>query len=154
MSEETIIENYRLQRATQDKIAYFLLTASGAGIGFAITRTQDTWLGWSQIPLGLAIMTWGLSFLFGCYHLIHALQALNENGAYIRLQDSHAQDPKSVKHEDLAQIREIWDALAKATKSANATFILQFKLVILGGVCYLFWHILEMCLRTTNTIYG
>src|SRR3569832_2388310 len=70
MSESEIeTELYRQLRTSQDKITYFLLAAAASGIALAVNNTAGSILSYSQIPQALTIVSWGLSFYFGCQHL-------------------------------------------------------------------------------------
>ena len=65
-------EVYKALRDVQDKYVYFLLTATGAAVAFAVTQTQTAKLAWTQAPLGFALLFWGLSFFCGCRHIQHS----------------------------------------------------------------------------------
>ena len=69
MPTEAEIEIHRALREAQGRYTYFLLAAAGAAIALAVNQTQGLSLSWSQIPLGLAITAWGLSFFCGCRRL-------------------------------------------------------------------------------------
>jgi hypothetical protein len=86
MSNENLLEIYRQLRLAQDKYTYFLLAAVGAAIGLAITQTQDSALSWSQIPLAAAVLCWGLSFIFGCLHLLYTSNALYTNAEQMKVE--------------------------------------------------------------------
>jgi hypothetical protein len=86
MTSEQQIEVYRQHRASQDKYAYFLLAAAGAAIGFALNQTQGAKLSWSQVPLGCAVLLWGLSFFFGCYRLTYIIANLSANATLLQVQ--------------------------------------------------------------------
>ena len=79
MSNDLLKEVYQQFRTSQDKYSYFLLAAAGAAIGFALTQTQGKPLSWSQLPLALAVVCWGLSFYFGCYFIEHITSSLYAN---------------------------------------------------------------------------
>ncbi|MDZ7781751.1 MAG: hypothetical protein U5K56_01995 [Halioglobus sp.] len=44
----------------------FSLAAAGAAIGFAVTQTKGASLSFSQLPLGFGVLSWAVSFYFGC----------------------------------------------------------------------------------------
>lgn len=73
-------------RSIQDKYTYFLLAAAGAAIGLALTQTKGLSLNWSQFPLGLAVLNWGLSFFFGCRQLTSVSSGLYANAGLIKIQ--------------------------------------------------------------------
>lgn len=69
MSDETSREVYRALREAQNNYTYFLLAASAAAISLALTQTQGAIIRLAHIPLGLAVLSWGLSFFCGCRNL-------------------------------------------------------------------------------------
>jgi len=142
------VEIYRALRETQNKHTYFLLAVVGAAIALVIKQTQGTSLNWSQLPLAAAVLSWALSFFFGCRNLDYVKAGLSTNAA---LNDADAgrhklvaTDPKDIKiaHETLREIFE--DQSNKANFFAN----LQFRFLISGAVLYIAWHVFEMYLRT------
>lgn len=64
MTDSGITELYRAHRTAQDKYTYFILAAAGAAIAFALNQTHDATLSWFKLPLGAAVLCWGLSFFF------------------------------------------------------------------------------------------
>jgi hypothetical protein len=85
MEEDASIEVFRAVLDAEIRYAYFLLAAAGAGIGLAASQTQTTPLAWSQVPLGLAVSSWLLSFFFGCRHLLFSIAALRANFTLLRV---------------------------------------------------------------------
>ena len=65
------------------KYTFYLLAVVGAAVGFALNQTQGSVLAWSQIPLGLAVSSWFLSFYFGLRQLRSILEALSINSLEI-----------------------------------------------------------------------
>ena len=53
---------YNAHTEGRAKYIYFLLAAAGACIAFAVNQTQVARLAWSQMPLGAAVLSWGMSF--------------------------------------------------------------------------------------------
>jgi len=148
MPDENLLELYRQLRLAQDKYTYFLLAAVGAAIGLAITQTQNTALSWSQIPLGLAVLCWGISFIFGCLQLINTNSALYTNAEKLRVERGInpmvGNDPqKMVKANQILS-----KSFEKSSNRANRNGKWQFRFLILGALFYISWHILEMWLIT------
>src|SRR3569832_568333 len=84
MSESEIeTELYRQLRTSQDKISFFLLAAAASGIALAVNNTAGSILSYSQIPLALAVVSWGFSFYFGCQHLHYVASTLYANAALL-----------------------------------------------------------------------
>lgn len=139
---------YSAHRTAQDKYAYFILAAAGAAIGFAITRTGEMPLAWSQVPLALAIVAWGLSFFFGCRYIAYVQSTLYANSELLRVREGRHPlagiNPQAIA----AASAGITSAMESNNNRASFFADLQFNLLIGGGVLYVAWHVLEMYLRT------
>lgn len=146
MSEE-IREVYRQFRLTQDKYVYFLLAAAGAAIGFAVNQTHDSVLSRSQLPLGAAVLCWGLSFFFGCRHLAYVGSTLYANAELLKVESG--QHPEVGRHPQLmaAASEGIRSAIEDNSNRANRLGHMQFRFLVVGAVLYIGWHVLEMWLR-------
>ena len=147
MGADEEIELHRALRDTQHQQVYFLLGAAGAAIALAVNQTHDAALSWSQIPLGLAVISWGLSFYFGCMNRKWVAAGLHSNAT---LYDVHAgrnpiagTNPAAVDYAS-GVLRGIFEDQSNHAKDA---FDLQFKLLVSGAVLYLIWHVLQMYLR-------
>ena len=86
LAEDGYLELFRAQRETIQKQTYFLLTAAGAAIAFAVTQTKDLALAWSQLPLGWAVLCWATSFYLGCHYLVQTGSILRMNLELLRVQ--------------------------------------------------------------------
>jgi hypothetical protein len=150
MSNENLLEVYRQLRLAQDKYTYFLLAAVGAAIGLAITQTQGSALSWSQIPLALGVLCWGLSFIFGCLHLLNTSSALYTNAEKLRVESGInpmvGNDPqKMVKASQILS-----ESFEKSSNRANRNSKWQFRFLVLGAIFYIGWHVLEMLIKTLS----
>ena len=147
MQKETI-ELCRQLRTSQDKYAYFLLAAVGASIAFALNQTQGISLEKSQIPLAISVLLWGFSFFFGCRHLQYVSSTLYANIEMLKIE--------SGRHPNIGNHPQVVAAASEGARSAiesnsetsNNLAKLQFRLFIAGVVFYIFWHTLEMWLRS------
>ena len=87
MHNDNLLEEvYRQLRTAQDKYTYFLSAATGAAIALVINQTQGSTLTWSQAPLAVAVLCWGLSFFFGCRHLEYVSSNLYANAEFLKVQ--------------------------------------------------------------------
>jgi len=86
MSNNYILEAYRQLRVSQDKYIYFMLAAAASAIAYALTRAQDRLLSLFLIPWGVALLLWGLSFYFGCIHLMYVSSTLFANVELLKVQ--------------------------------------------------------------------
>lgn len=148
MPSQEQLEIYKQHSAANDKYTYFLLAAVGAAIALTINQTQAAKLLPSQIPLGIAVALWGLSFYLGCRHLRLVQATLHANGALLRVQDG--EDPMAGRHPQAIGIASevLREIIEKHSTGANRAATWQFRYLVLGGVSYLAWHVYEMWLRT------
>ena len=65
MADEALLEMIRQHRTGQDKYSYFLLAVTASAVAFAVQKTDGLGITYSLIPLGAAVLLWGLSFYFG-----------------------------------------------------------------------------------------
>jgi hypothetical protein len=146
MANDAQLEVYRALRTSQDKYAYFLLAAAGASIAFAVTQTRGHHISWFQVPLGLAVLCWGLSFFFGCRNIAYVNSTLYANAELIRVQNGEhpgvGRDPQ-MQEAACAGIRA---AIESNSNIANSLSKRQFYFLIAGAVLYICWHVTEMCL--------
>lgn len=141
---------FEAHRTGQDKYTYFLLAGAGAAIGFAVTRTSDAVMSWSQVPLALAVVAWGLSFFFGCRQIAYVQSVLYSNSELIRVNEGR--HPMAGNHPEAMAIGR--ESLSKALDRHNNRASLfarwQFYMLVAGGVLYVLWHALEMYLRSRS----
>lgn len=148
MSDDLEKTLYTTHRNIQDKHVYFLLAAAGAAIGFALTQTTSATLHWPQLPLGFAVVCWGMSFYCGCNHVNYAAATVYTNKELLRV--------KSGRHPDTygdPQIIQIAadatrEAIEKHSNAAGRAFRWQFRLLVLGAALFVVWHVGEMYLRS------
>lgn len=141
-------EVFRVHKEEQSKYVYFLLAASGAAIGFAVSQTQGMSISYSQIPLAVAVICWGFSFYFGCHQLAYSLSNLYANAAYFQVQKGEYPDVGSDPNLISAASQGIKLAFESNANKANKSGHLQFMFLIVGSISFLVWHILEMYLRS------
>lgn len=150
MSSEAQREVFRVLRESQSKYTYFLLAAAGAAIGFALTQTQDESLACSQLPLGIAVFLWGISFFCGCRHLAYVNSTLYANTVLLKIESG--QHPAVGNHPQYIQATSegVRQAIEQNSESANRLGHWQFRFLIAGAVFYVIWHLLEMYLRISQ----
>jgi hypothetical protein len=146
MSEKEI-EIYRASRESQNKYTYFLLAAAGAAIALAVNQTHGARLAWSQAPLALGVLSWALSFLFGCRHVAYVNSTLYANFGLLKVESG--QHPSvGIDPQRMAIAKEgIQQAIESNSKKANRFGHWQFRLLVTGAVFYIIWHVFEMYLR-------
>jgi len=150
MTDENIIELHRQLRTVQNKYTYFLLAVAAAAVAYAIKLTTNATLTFSMIPLAIAILCWGLSFLCGCRQLNYVSSTIYANYELLMVQKG--------KHPEAGTNPQIIEAASKGIRQAiksNTDKILffaklQFRFLITGAIFFVAWHIIEMLIRTMN----
>jgi hypothetical protein len=133
MSDERFLEIYRQFRSSQDKYVYFMLVAASSAIAFALTRAENRSLSLTLIPWGIALLVWGLSFFFGCMHLLYMSSNLSKNAFLIQVQQG--EEPVIGENPILVEVasKRIEAAMERDNKRATS---------------YITWQVLDMYLRT------
>lgn len=137
-------ELHKAHRDGQEKYIYFLLASGGAAVAFAITQTTEATLSITKIPLGLAVLCWGLSFYCGCKQLLQTSNILQQNYEMLRVQAGL--NPEFPPHPQIITI--IRDAIGEQIKKSGQWGRRQFLLLLAGAFFYVVWHVLEMYFRT------
>jgi hypothetical protein len=137
-------ELHKAHRDAHQKYTYFLLAAAGAAIGFAVTQTRTAALSPSQVILALAVGSWGISFYCGCKQLLETSNLIRQNYEFLRMQNGELQ-----RFSPLPElVKEIAKSIEKQVEESGKWGVWQFRLLILGAVFYIAWHVVEMYLRT------
>lgn len=139
-----IFELYKQHRAGQDKYTYFLLATAAAAIAFAVQKTEGLPISWWLLPVAFAILSWGVSFFYGCRHLNWAQTVLHAN--YNLLQLNQGVHPEQPPHPQLAQaaVRGVESALDFNVKKAQFYAVWQFRALVLGALFFISWRVVEM----------
>ncbi len=134
------------------KYIYFLLTATGACIGFAVTQTRDAVLSSSMIPIALAATCWALSFFYGCRSLYWRPVAIGTNLEIIEIKAGR--NAVAGAHPEAMRIGV--EVMTKNFEMANSKAALgmrlQFALFLAGSISFLTWHALEVLARTGSSL--
>lgn len=147
VSNENAREIFKTLRTAQEKHTYFLLAAAGAAIGLAVSQTRDSPLAWPQIPLGIAVVSWGLSFFSGCRYADYVAATLYANAELVRVQSGL--HPKAGSNPEIMGIASegILEAIEGNNKRASRFARWQFRFLVIGAILYVVWHVLEMYLH-------
>jgi len=139
-----IFEMYKQHHAGQDKYTYFLLATTAAAMAFAVQKTEGLLLSWWLLPVGLAIVCWGVSFFFGCKHLVWVQTAIQANYNLLQLrQGVHPEQPPHPQYTEAAK-RGVETALDSNIKDAQFYGVWQFRALILGAMFFIAWRVVEM----------
>ena len=146
-----LFELYKQHATGQEKYTYFLLAAAASALAFAIQKTDGLVISWWLLPVAAAALSWGVSFFFGCKNLIWVHTAIYAN--YNLLSLKRGVHPEQPPHPQLAQaaISGVEKALDSNVQAAQFYAQWQFRSLVIGGVFFLAWHILEMFRATYGT---
>jgi hypothetical protein len=147
MSDDRL-ELFRTHRAAQEKYIYFILAAAGAAIALVLNQTKDSKLEWAMLPLGLAVLCFGLSFIFGCQHLRYVESILYANYDLLRVEAGF--HPMTGRHPQRIEVASagIRDAIEGNSEKSVRYARWQFHALIGGALLFIIWHVLEMYHRT------
>jgi hypothetical protein len=149
MAEDGLAYLHRQHREGQDKYTYFLLAVTASAVAFSVQKTEAAVITWSLIPMALAIISWGISFYFGCKNLIFVQIAISANYTILQLDAGvhPGQPPQGVWLE--AARRGTNEALTSNIQNAMYYATWQFRLLIAGAGLFLIWHIAGIIIRTS-----
>lgn len=148
MPDNDLIEIHKQHRTSQDKYTYFLLAVTASAVAFSVQKTDNSTLSLSMIPLGFAVLVWGISFFFGCQNLRWVQASVHANYSLLQLERGvHPEQPDHPQELELAK-SGVRSALESNINKARCYGQWQFWLLIVGVVLFLGWHITEMVLRT------
>lgn len=142
MSKEKILALHQQHREGQAKYVYFLLAVAASAIGFSVQKTTGSGFLWLQLPLGIAVGCWSLSFFFGCRHIKSTQIALAANLNYLKAA-SAPEEYDSQKAYNQAIDFQINEMHQYGTRARN-TEQLQFGFLVAGFCFFLVWHLLVM----------
>jgi hypothetical protein len=148
MANDDLLELFRQHRESQDKYAYFMIAVAGSAIAFAIQKSESAEMTWPLLPLGLAILSFALSFCCGLKRLEWTSAALRANLAWLQLRRGTypGQPPPGESTE--AAISGTWSALEKNSEKAHVNSRWQMRWLFSGVVLFVIWHALDIYLFT------
>ena len=126
------------------KHTYFLLAVAASAIALSVQRTTGMAMTWRMIPLGLAVLAWGVSFFAGCREARDSLSALYGNALFYQFREGSHRDTPIDPGARRAKCDRVYRATEKKMLAAAAWSKAQFRLLILGGLLFLVWHVMEM----------
>ena len=143
---------FKILRDSQDKYAYFMLTAAGGAVALAVNQTKSSVLTSSQWPLAGAVFFWGMSFYCGCKYLEYISSILYANIELLRVEAG--EHPRAGRHPQVmaAAAAGILAATESNISRAQRYATWQFRLLVVGAILYVVWHVSEMWIRTTATV--
>ncbi|MBL4749486.1 MAG: hypothetical protein JKX71_02675 [Amylibacter sp.] len=126
-------------RVSREKIIYFLMSASGASIGFATTQMNDLLPDQYNRFLYIGIVLWACSFICGlrAIRITHGTMLANAKVLEMK-NDTH---PKILDNAGFDKMVE--DDFATKGKKFGFWCNSQALLLLFGAFCYIVWQILK-----------
>jgi len=128
----------------QVRFVYFLLAGAAAAIGFGLTQAQGQALSIFHVPLGLALVSWGMSFWFGCRFARSSDVMIGLNLAMVRLKTGA--DPLVLRDPEQAAERLAYIDVEFDKRQRQGTYEArwQYRLLLAGALLFGGWRFLEM----------
>ncbi|MDP2174625.1 MAG: hypothetical protein Q8K70_01805 [Bacteroidota bacterium] len=129
----------------QYKYIYYIGALSVASIGFAVQQTLEQPIKLSQIPLGIAIIFWGLSIFKG-FKFLELMLKIHE----IQFGYNHTAIKVGFITDEFNKLFE--DMTKTPMSKAKNNHKYSFTLFILGCVLFILWRIIEMIIIYYNRL--
>lgn len=149
--DENQKEIQRQFRQQQEKYVYYILALTVSAIGFAIYKTSGLPLKFSQIPLGLSVVSWGVSIFCGLKFIKYTISNLYANNAYFDILAGRHPDLGNIPWKMEAGAEGIKQAMESNGKTAGKYFNWQGRLFYAGIVLFILWHVIEMYLLSKTS---
>ena len=143
-------EIQRQFRQQQEKYVYYILALTVSAIGFAIYKTSGLPLKWSQVPLGLSAISWGISIFCGLMFIKYVISNLYSNNTYFDIIAGRHPDLGNNPVKIEAGVEGIMQAMTSNADTASNYFKWQGRLFYAGIVLFILWHVTEMYLLSAN----
>jgi len=148
MADNDLLEIYKQHSTGENKYTYFMLAVGASAIAFSVEKTTGLKLSWSMLPLGMAVICWGVSFYCGCKNVHWVQISILANYNLLQLQKGvHEKQPNHPQLLEVA-ISKVNSALESNINNATLYAKWQFNALIIGAGFFLVWHIMEMIIRT------
>ena len=121
-----------------------MIALSVTAIGFSVYKTTGLQLKLTQMPLGLAILCWGLSVFCGLRFLKYVISTLYANNAYFDIIQGRDSEIGTHPQKIEAATSGVKQAMETNSNRASSYSKWQERLFYSGIILFLVWHILEM----------
>lgn len=148
MSETQLVELQKQHYSGHIKYVYFLLAVAASAIALSVQKTTGLPLSLSMAPLGIAVLLWGASFFFGCKQIEQVQSAMQSNYILLELHDERRPDQPETEEDFGVAEKETRKAIESKIKKAEFYGVWQFRLLVVGAISFLVWHVIEMALLT------
>jgi hypothetical protein len=141
---DELIHLNKIHADGHSKYVYFLLAATGAALGYALQKLDNSNFN-PQVWFGLsAIASLLISFFCGCKHITAIQSVILTNSQLIQLQQgNHPMQPRSQQEMEIAW--QITNAVLETKNNkAQLFFRLQFSLLAVGVLLFATWRVLVL----------
>ena len=129
--------------AQGSKYTYYLLSIAAGCIALTLKRIENLTIELNLILVGLAILSWGLSFICGCYNRRYLKHLLASNFNLIQEQNRLYKKGCWTKEVEV-ETKESLQIFEKHTQKEYIFSKWQWRLLISGAIFYIVWQILNM----------
>ncbi len=116
----------------------FIIAVNGALIAYSMKQIEDEILTVSQIPLGMAIIFWGLSFYYG----INSIRRLITTRIIGVLKE---RNEIKLNPEFFQMARDKFNEVGSLANKNNKR---MYNYLYAGGISFIIWQIIEMSILT------
>lgn len=135
-------------RNQQEKYHYYIIALCTTAIGFSVVKTSGHSFHWSQIPLGVAVLSWAASIYCGINFIRLNLSTLYSNIMYFNVFGGKHPDVGSHPQNIEAATKDIMEGMVFNINKAKCLSRWQYRLLFLGFISFLIWHLIEMYAAT------
>jgi hypothetical protein len=145
VSSNLELELGKQYKASQEKYIYFLLAVAASAIAYAMTQSKVEPLVLRQIPLGLSILSWGLSFFSGLRFMEYATNFTFQNQNYLAFKRELKNYPNDVAFEILSKFKvKLKEKTGRQEGKMRLYGNSQSTSFLAGSAFYVVWHVLRM----------
>ncbi len=150
-------EHQQKMNESYEKFIYYTLALDVSALVYAVQKTNDKIFEWSLLPLGLALISWSISFVYGI-KWIHLKIDYYAYDTYKRilpqLKNEISTDLNPHEKKEFDQIAKsissnTQEAGFKSRLRMGTKLNLYFFFLMFDILSFLFWHIYEMAKRSS-----
>lgn len=131
----------RRQNERAVKYVYFLLAATGAGLGFAVQKLDGQTFDLPGLLCLGGAASWLISLILGCLSLEHEVLMTAES---VSLADYYGDTAGTEKGPDPQEVARLRNQYVKHSDKAHGCQQWQVRMLILGAVLLVAWRMVEM----------
>lgn len=138
------LELHKEFREKQEKYAYYLVALCVASIGFSITQTTGQPLKWIQIPLGISVLSWGISIFCGLRYIGMIVFSIKRNLIYLDIVQGKDEITGTNPHKIKIGVDVYREGSEKLNKKSILLYNWQERLFFSGILLFIVWRVTEM----------